>query len=511
MATAIVISVLAICTIAKWVRDKGSRLPLPPGPTGFPIVGNTLHINTEKPHLTFSNWRSRYDVTRGDIIYCKIWGQDTIIVCSEKIARDLLDKRSSNYSDKSLVAESRAYNLDFNTGWIPYSDKWRLHRRIYHQALRQEIVPKYRPMQLRQAHKLLEDLLDRPDAFEVHLQAYASPIIHGVLIWMLKFLYIRHAAAIIMSVIYGYETRSHNDQMVSVIEKANDFIIPFGTPPAMGLIKAFPFLLKIPTWFPGGWIRQAVISGKKHVDTMLELPYQYVKQSLASGTAPASMVGDMLQRAEAQVVPEVYEECVRNTAGAAFSGANVLIDTWEIHHDASRFPEPHLFKPERYLNGDGSLTDDMSHMMVFGLGRRVCPGRHLALASVWSAMTCMLAAFTFEKARDSDGSEIEINPRWTIGLTRSKDCKGAVVKIGCPKHARRKRSQRHLATDFKPFLLSQSLDRRLRAVFSYVLLADIRWIDFQEEPDIAGQESEELRNPQRGDLTYQKNSEGLIP
>jgi hypothetical protein len=38
-------------------------------------------------------------------------------------------------------------------------------------------------------------------------------------------------------------------------------------------------------------------------------------------------------------------------------------------HDEKKYPNPHEFKPERFLNDDGSLTSDMM-LLGFGWGRR---------------------------------------------------------------------------------------------------------------------------------------------
>jgi hypothetical protein len=87
-----------------------------------------------------------------------------------------------------------------------------------------------------------------------------------------------------------------------------------------------------------------------------------------------------------------------------------------------KYPNASEFNPDRFLNSDGTLTDD-TVSMVWGFGRRICPGRHLAESSLWSAMVCMLAVFKLSKAKDETGKEIEIKPQWHGGLT-------AYVSIG---------------------------------------------------------------------------------
>jgi len=49
---------------------------------------------------------------------------------------------------------------------------------------------------------------------------------------------------------------------------------------------------------------------------------------------------------------------------------------------------------------------------------RICPGRHLAEASVWIVMVTMLATMNITKAVDANGKEIIPDVELTPGLTR---------------------------------------------------------------------------------------------
>jgi len=57
------------------------------------------------------------------------------------------------------------------------------------------------------------------------------------------------------------------------------------------------------------------------------------------------------------------------------------------------FSNPETFDPERYF----TITDPTQkramdpRKWVFGFGRRICPGIHLAEASIWSLTACILA------------------------------------------------------------------------------------------------------------------------
>ncbi|KAG1816399.1 cytochrome P450 [Suillus subaureus] len=74
------------------------------------------------------------------------------------------------------------------------------------------------------------------------------------------------------------------------------------------------------------------------------------------------------------------------------AGTTVYGNVWSISRDRDVFPEPDAFKPQRWIDGQGSLRDDIK-LFVFGFGRRVCPGQHVANRSVFITALLILWAF----------------------------------------------------------------------------------------------------------------------
>lgn len=94
-------------------------------------------------------------------------------------------------------------------------------------------------------------------------------------------------------------------------------------------------------------------------------------------------------------------------------GAGVMWNVWGVNMDERRFARPREFRPERYLgddqtsyeaatNGDASKRDHF----VFGAGRRLCQGMHIADRSLFLAITRLLWAFDIEKTVDAEGREV---------------------------------------------------------------------------------------------------------
>jgi cytochrome P450 len=73
-------------------------------------------------------------------------------------------------------------------------------------------------------------------------------------------------------------------------------------------------------------------------------------------------------------------------------------------HDPTLYPDPDTFKPERFINTDGSLRDDPNLTSAFGFGKRICPGRHVVDAILFSMAASLLAAFNIKRG-EGDGSK----------------------------------------------------------------------------------------------------------
>ena len=80
-----------------------------------------------------------------------------------------------------------------------------------------------------------------------------------------------------------------------------------------------------------------------------------------------------------------------------------------ILHNPDLYPDPEAFKPERFLNEDGSLLDDPVISLAFGVGKRICPGRHFVDSTLFIVVSSVLSVFNVMKARDESGREIPVN------------------------------------------------------------------------------------------------------
>lgn len=78
--------------------------------------------------------------------------------------------------------------------------------------------------------------------------------------------------------------------------------------------------------------------------------------------------------------------------------------------DPEVYYQPDAFIPERFLSRDGTTHDPTirdPHAIVFGFGRRMCPGFHIAMDELFLAAASILATFDLSKATDDDGNVVE--------------------------------------------------------------------------------------------------------
>ncbi|KAG6915074.1 hypothetical protein DXG01_013569 [Tephrocybe rancida] len=102
-------------------------------------------------------------------------------------------------------------------------------------------------------------------------------------------------------------------------------------------------------------------------------------------------------------------------------GTTVLGNIWSILHDAevaSAFMYPMEFKPERFLDSEDNLRRGINPtpITVFGFGRRICPGRWLALDTIWIVAASVLSAYRITKPINTAGQEVEPHVEYTSGL-----------------------------------------------------------------------------------------------
>ncbi|KAJ7839988.1 cytochrome P450 [Mycena olivaceomarginata] len=413
-------------------------LPLPPGPSKLPLVGNLFDIPSQHPWKTYMAWSRKYN---SDILHLNVAGQSVAILCSKKATDTLFTKRSSLYSDRpSFTMISDLMGWDFNIG-----DTWRAHRRLFNQGFTAHASLKYRAKQYKATTKLLCCILSEPDRFMDHFRQWAADIV--------------------MSIAYGIEILPSNDPYVKLAHEAVHTLSEAGVP-GKYLVDSLPILKHVPAWFPGAKFKRDAIEWRKLACAMTDVPFAENEEtdaplsftarqpSTVKATAATMYVGgadtsvsalgtfilgllsnpEVQQKAQAEVdsvtggkrlptfddeaampyISAIVQETLRwqNIGPIADEYGGYRIPAGAI----ATYPDPYMFKPERFLL-DGKLNPSAPRPdAAFGFGRRLCPGRHMATASLWIAVASIFATFDIRKAVDEKGLPIEPSYEYDSGF-----------------------------------------------------------------------------------------------
>lgn len=95
------------------------------------------------------------------------------------------------------------------------------------------------------------------------------------------------------------------------------------------------------------------------------------------------------------------------------AGVNVMVTPWLIHHDPDLWPEPDLFRPDRFSQENSECYRNGAYI-PFGLGPRVCIGQRIAFLGVKSALVRLLRDFKLTLCDKTTGPPILSVPSMTL-------------------------------------------------------------------------------------------------
>ncbi|KAH9165237.1 cytochrome P450, partial [Lactarius sanguifluus] len=205
---------------------------LPPGPRGLPLIGDVVHI-TDQDWLTAPQRMADY----GEMMYINALGTGVLVVNSQRVAVDLLEKRSNLYSDRPhYISAGEFLTQNLTLSFSLFGELWHRHRRVAVEGFSKTNSQQFRPIQGREAIMLALELIKSPPSPEKHFK--------------------RHASSIMLSIIYDLPpTESEDDPVVVGI---NDHVerILFEVQAGTRLVEYFPWMKYIPSRF-AKWKRDA--------------------------------------------------------------------------------------------------------------------------------------------------------------------------------------------------------------------------------------------------------------
>ncbi|CAD6240676.1 unnamed protein product [Miscanthus lutarioriparius] len=106
-------------------RRDGRRLPLPPSPRGFPLLGH-LHLLGALPHRSLASLARAH----GPVLLLRLGRVPNVVVSSAAAAEEVMRARDLAFASRprSAMAERLLYGRD--VAFAPYGEYWRQARRI---------------------------------------------------------------------------------------------------------------------------------------------------------------------------------------------------------------------------------------------------------------------------------------------------------------------------------------------------------------------------------------------
>ncbi|THH08681.1 hypothetical protein EW146_g8915 [Bondarzewia mesenterica] len=253
--------------------SRRRRLPLPPGPRGWPVIGNLFDLPAHYRWITFAEWGKKY----GDIVYTSITGRPIIILNSLKVADDIIVERSVLNSDRP----KSTFSGDL-VGWndtlvmLNYGEPFRQTRRYIHQLIGTKVnVCQFSHTREIETRRFLLHMLEKPGELQ-----------EGARIAISSF---------ILRLSHGYTVDTTKpDPLVELARTAiHDFTV--ANEPGALLVDSLPILRYVPDWFPGAGFKQMARNFRRSFEQLVDVPFEFVKKQVAAGKALRSFTSAMLE------------------------------------------------------------------------------------------------------------------------------------------------------------------------------------------------------------------------
>ncbi|EJT98942.1 cytochrome P450 [Dacryopinax primogenitus] len=292
--TVVEAAAVAAVMLVLWRQVRpSSRPPLPPGPRPIPLIGN---LSLPKDYrVTFRELADKY----GEVVNFCIFGKNLILLNSKRAVTELLEKRATtSFGRQKLVMAHELVGLKYMFSQVSDPVLHRQYRRVFSAVFGPRPSRAFWDIQTLQIRKLTAKLLTSTSEYSAHID--------------------KATAAISFLIAYGKDLDQEDPSLVKKIHGFMGLLMRLQAPGAF-LVDLIPGLQKLPEGWPGTKFKQQAKVWRKEVDEVMDVPYQSVKQDMASGKADPSYTLSLLEGADGKDTDEIV---IKWTAGAIFNAGS---------------------------------------------------------------------------------------------------------------------------------------------------------------------------------------------
>ncbi|KAL5476745.1 hypothetical protein ACEPAI_2931 [Sanghuangporus weigelae] len=468
---AVVTVVVLLAGLILWYRVSPPQYQAPPGPEGIPIFGNEFQIPRDKQWLKFHEWNRQYgDVVQ----IITMGQKTVILSSAQAAFDLLEAKGNIYSDRPKAIMAGELVGWDRGLGYAHYGERFREFRKMFHQTMGPRALNEINPIQEAETARLLLRLLENPANFTEHARQSAGAAIlmlaYGYSAKSVDDPLVKIAEEAMLGFSRASEPGAYIVDRFSWLKYVPEWFPGAGFKiEARRMREDLERLYNVPFDFvksqmaSGSFIRSFTSRYLLENKNLSDDQEQFVKAAAASlysggaDTTPSSITSFILAmtlnpeiqaRGQAEVdallkmhrlpihadreslpyVNAIVKEVLRWNPAVPLGlphqltqddhyrdfklskGTIVWANIWSILHDENMFPEPGMFRPERFLGDNANVMTDRTtdpSVLAFGFGRRICPGMHLAEHSIFLIVASMLAVFNIMKAKDAAGHVIE--------------------------------------------------------------------------------------------------------
>ncbi|KAM5138559.1 vitamin D 25-hydroxylase [Mantella aurantiaca] len=465
---------VTVSTVRHLLRQRRPR-GFPPGPTGLPLIGNILSLNSTEPHV----YMTRLSQHHGEIFSLDLGGISTVVLNGYDAVKECLVRQSDVFADRPSLPLFLKLTKMGGLLNAKYGRCWTEHRKLAVGCFRN-----FGTGQKSFESRILEESFFLLEAVDTYKGKSFDP---------------KHLITIAVSnisnlILFGERFRYDDDEFLHMIEIFSEnielatsaWVFLYNAFPLIGLLpfgkhqqlfknaaEVYDFLLRIIQRFSEN--RQAH-SPRHFIDAYLDEMEKSaadpsstystenlifsVGELIIAGTETTTNVlrwallfmalypniqGQVQKEIDAVIGPSrvptleerpamPYTEAVlheilrfcniaplgifhatsRDTEVRGYSipaGTTVITNLYSVHFDQKYWSHPEIFCPERFLDANGQFMKKEA-FVPFSLGRRHCLGEQLARAELFLFFTAVFRRF---HVRFPHGSVPNLKPK--LGMT----------------------------------------------------------------------------------------------